>query len=913
MNKYLIALVCLFFSFSTSIIAQSKESDIQGIIVSNETQEPLCFATVMIKELEKGTVCDIDGRFTFSNIINERITLDIRCLGYAASTVIVDTRKSPFKIALEPLSIKLDNVVVSASYNAQNGSDANISQEALEYIQPTSLQDIFLLLPGEISISSNMQQRKYTSSRQSGSDQSTSFGIGVSMDGIPTSNDGNRIQMGGFTGQSSLDPNNNVSINSGIDMRTISTDHIESVTIKKGIASAKEGNMSSGLIQINSKKGVSPLRIRAKIDPLNKLAYIGKGFMVSDAIGSLHLGADITQSASDIRDLRSAYNRVTGQITHTNTFPLGTKTLDFNQRLSYITSFNNSKNDELYKKYGEEYKTKYSRYTYALKTTANLEYKVIDKIEFSTALDYSIDILDHTKYVNNPSVLIIQPVMKPGEHEGTYLPSRYTTFYSVENKPFNLFTTLNAVKTGSFSEAANYTIDIGNSISMTKNHGAGAKIDPYKPPYPTNDFIRSRPNYAIPAIAHNASYIDTKLRYSLENNDLNLALGLRGTKMLNLPNHYKLASKYMLEPRTQLSYTNRVNIASHTLSNTFRVGYGIENKLPSMDYLYPDDIYQDFIVLNAYFNDPAKRLLLTKTVVHEAVNPDIIENKNQKIELGWDTKYKGVNLSLTFFQEQMNNGIEYFQQYQPISYTYYNELKYPVDHKPSKDDFNSYLHKDYSKLSTPVNSAKTVKRGIEYRLSIDKIETIKSSIEINGAYYKTLYTSGIPVMFRPSITENNKPYEYVGIYDGFDKNYSSRFNTNIWVHTFLPKYKLIFTNFLQMVWFQSSRLGDDISLYPSKYIDYEGNTHSITAEQIDNNPKFSSLKRDLNKALFNEQCIPFAMNMNTKVTKEVGKYINLSFFVNNLIQINKEYKTPTQQTQKIWLSPFFGTELTFKF
>ncbi len=911
MNRYLLAL--LFLLSTPLLYSQNRDAKtaLTGYIVDSKTNQGISFATVVIQELERGIVCDIDGRFHFAQTLQSEVTLMVNCLGYASRTVRVKSGGEAVKIALEPQSIKLNSVVVSAKYEPTSGGDALIDQEALEYIQPTSLQDIFLLLPGEISISSNMQQRKFTSSRQSGADQSTSFGMGISTDGVPTTNDGSRIQMGGFTGKSSIDPNANIAINSGVDMRTISTDHIESVVVKKGIASAKEGNLSGGLIQITSKKGVTPLRLRAKIDPLNKLAYVGKGFKISDKFGTMHVGADITQSASDVRDLRSAYNRITGQITHNNTFGIGGVKVDFNQRFSYVTSFNNAKNDELYEKYGEQYKTSYSRYTYALKSRVNLDKRVVDDIELVVSADYSADKLEHTKYVNNPSVLIIQPTMQPGENEGTYLPSRYTTDYSVDNKPFNLFASLNSSKTGAISEFSNYTILVGNSISMTKNYGVGAKIDPNRPPFPTNDFIRSRPNYVIPAIVHNATYIDTRFRFRLNDNLITMALGVRGTKMLNLPEEYYLSRSYIVEPRAQLNYTHRTKLASRTLSNTFRIGFGVENKLPSMDYLYPDDVYKDFIILNAYFTDPAKRLLLTETAVHKAVNQNIKANKNTKIELGWDLVYSGINLSFTIFQERMNGGVEYFSHYLPVEYTYYNELKHPVDYKPSKDDFNSYLHKDFTTLTTPVNSAKTVKRGFEYRLSIPKIDAINTSFEINGAYYKTLYTSGIPVMNRPAITQDNKPYEFVGIYDGFEKRYSSRFNTNIWIHTHIPLFKLIFTNFIQMVWFSSSQLGDDISIYPSKYMDYSGAISSITPEEIESNPKFSSLKRELNPALYNEERIPCVLQMNMKLTKEIGQYVKLSFFVNNLIQINSEYKTATQQTQKRWFSPFFGTELVF--
>ena len=53
------------------------------------------------------------------------------------------------------------------------------------------------------------------------------------------------------------------------------------------------------------------MRVRIKFDPLNKLAYVGKGIRLSESLGTLYAGADIVRSATSIEDTRGAYNRVT--------------------------------------------------------------------------------------------------------------------------------------------------------------------------------------------------------------------------------------------------------------------------------------------------------------------------------------------------------------------------------------------------------------------------------------------------------------------------------------------------------------------------------------------------------------------------------------------------------------------------
>lgn len=910
----LLLFLSLFLYGNSVIMAQDNNRSrhmLEGQIMDGITKEAIPFATIYIQDSESGAVANTDGRFFISRINKNELTVIFSCMGYASQTSIIKKEQKYINVFLKQQSIELKEFSVTAKYSGNLGSDIKISQEALEYIQPTSIKDIFLLLPGGIIGSNNMHGGSQISLRQAGVDGSTSFGMGISLDGIPMHNDGNRIQMSGYTGRSSVDPNKNVSINTGIDLRSISADHIESVTVTKGIASAREGNLSSGVIKVSSKKGKTPFRIRTKLDPLNKLIYFGKGFLLSKKLGTLHTGIDITKSSADLRNTKSAYNRITSQANYNNQFRIFRKKIDFNLKSSFINSFNKTKNDEQISSLGEYYKTSYERFTISTKILASLNYSLIDELEFLASADYTKDMMTHEKNVRNISVTCIQNSMEEGESEGEYLPQTYFSKYSIENKPLNYFTSLNGTKHGQISNNLNYSVLLGSSLSYSKNYGRGAIVNPLRPPFPNNSFIRGRPNNEIPALINNASYIETKLRYKYKNSEFNSSIGFRGTYMLNLPENYVLNKLLLIEPRIQLSYSLKTKIDNKTMSNTLRLGYGIENKLPSLDYLYPDKIYQDYIVLNAYFTEPEKRLLITHTKIHNPVNKNIKQNKNKKIELGWDIKYNKFNFSLSAFKEEMNGGIEYFSRYYPISFTYYNELKHSVSNKPTKDDYKSYLKKDFTVNSSPNNSSKIIKKGIEYRISLPKIDFIKSDIEINGAYYHTLYTSGVPVMYRPSITENNKSYPFVGIYEGFEKTYMERFNTNIWIHTHLPKLKLIFSNLVQIIWMQTSQLGKDVDAYPSSYLNQNGNITNVSPAEIDNNSQLRTLKRTFPAVKYNMERKPISVLINLKLTKEFSRSVKLSFFANNILQISPAYKSKQLTSQRDWHTPFFGTELIF--
>lgn len=905
-NKLFLLFICSIWVASSTL----AQNILRGKIYDSKTMQPISFASIYAIETGKGVMADVHGQYFLNSTYNGDYRLRVSCMGYATKEIVVKEKTKTLNIPLTEQSVTLKDFTVTAKFNSKVGSEATINQEALEYIQPTSLNDIFVLLPGGKIGTNNIQSNSLISSRQVGTDLSTAFGMALSINGIPMHNDGIRMQMSGLTGSSLADPNGNVAVNTGVDLRTISTDHIERISVNRGISSAKEGNLSSGDIKIEMKQGKSPLRARVKFDPLNKLAYVGKGVLLSEQLGTLYMGADVVQSMADISDTRGAYHRITTQLNYNNKRQWLEKSTDFNLRGSFVTSFNNDKTDPLIKTYHEQYRTLYQRADLSAKINMSLNLSWLDDVELLASIDYTNNKLEHHKHVVNHSVTPVPQSQGEGEHDGIFLPSTYDTYYEIINRPLNFFSQLSTRKFGAVGKSFNYTFLIGSSINHTKNLGIGTVIDTKHPPFPTSDFIRPRDNRDIPALGNQAAFVEIKSRYHVARGELNAQIGIRQTMMLHLPKEYLLHNKMMFEPRLQLAYAIHTKLNKHNMRNTLRIGYGKENKLPSADYLYPDKIYHDLVVMNAYFDEESKRRLILDTRIIDPTNPHLCANKNDKWELGYDFSCRGWEINVSAFHEKMKNGIEYFMSYTPVSYTYYYQLKHPVMTKPSRNDFYSREMNTFLSSRTPKNSAKTIKKGIEYRIHIPTVTAIKSDIEVNGAYYNTLYTDGVPVMYWPSIIRDGKPYPYVGLYEGFEKKYASSINTNIWVNTRIPKWKIIFTNFIQTVWFSKSHLGKDIDIYPANYLDHSGHIHPFRTEELTHNPLLKDLRREFIGARYNENKVPFSLLWNFKLTKEFGKAFKLSFFANNVIQANPKYINAYYQTTRSWRKPFFGAELT---
>ena len=892
----------------------------EGQVKNKKTGKGIGFAALMIDELSQGIACNAGGHFRLPHIKPGRYKVEISCLNYIPTTVdIVLDNDTSVVFWLQEQSYTLSGVEVMATFRPSKGSNAIIGQTALEYIQPVSIADVFLLLPGNVIGGNSMHQFNLTTSRQVGSDKNTSLGMGLIADGIPITNDATRSQLYGVSGDDNVDRTvyRRGAINAGIDMRNISTDHIESIEIIRGISSAQDGNLSSGAIHINSRKGVTPWRIRAKADPLNKLIYVGKGFKLSDKAGSLHIGIDGLSSTPDVRERLESFVRATMQANYTNQIlTFDDKPLDISIKWSGTSSINSVKSDELVEENDEYYISNYFRTMLSATGKWQLNMPLISSIELTGSADITRDVLDRHKMVLSSMGPMSMPIStEPGEHEGIFLPVKYYSDYKIENIPLYFFARINLNSIFYTGKKLNHNIIYGAEIKSNKNIGTGAIVDPQRPPYPGNNtFIRPRPNYTIPAIVNGAVYLEDKATLEVSRKaKADIRFGVRATHMFNLPSDYVLSHKLLIEPRLQAGFT----IKSHTeggvpVSNTFRIGYGEENKLPTLDMLYPDKLYRDFVVLNAYYQQPDRDHLIVNTYIHNPINPLLTENKNRKIEIGWDFVYNGFEASISGFSEESKGGFSYFSEYYPIGFMRYVNLKHTVvSGRPTKDDYNEEYYRDFSIFPTVHNSEKTIKRGLEYRIKTPMIKAISTNVELNGAYYLTVYTQGIPVMYRPDVKELGQKYPYVGIYDGDTYIYRSRFNTNIWVNTHIKKFGIIFTNFVQIVWFSTVRNGNEEDVLPSKYIDLDGNIHEVDkAALATTDGILRYLRRERSELYYRTTTKPVSIFMNLKASKEFGKNVKLSFFINNLIDINPYYKAADKTTEREWAIPFFGAELT---
>ena len=236
--KVSIALIILFIiglSDATSQVKKSYTLTLQ--VLDKETKHKLIGATILYKNNThtKGSITNELGIAQIENIVGETQII-VSYIGYLSqeySINILSDRK--MKVNLQPNNKLLDEVVVTATESKGVTTASRIDAKAMTHLQPTSFTDLLSLLPGGTTSPPNMGVSNLIRLREApsynGDFDFSSLGTAFVVDDIPLSNDANLQTIP----NSNHKVQNRLSPSSGVDMRGISTDNIESVEIIRGI------------------------------------------------------------------------------------------------------------------------------------------------------------------------------------------------------------------------------------------------------------------------------------------------------------------------------------------------------------------------------------------------------------------------------------------------------------------------------------------------------------------------------------------------------------------------------------------------------------------------------------------------------------------------------------------------------
>ncbi len=152
----MLLLTCLFVGIGL-VTAQTQK--VTGVITSGEDGLPIVGASILVKGTTMGTITDIDGRFTLSNIPSSAKTLRVSYIGMQTQEVAI---KPTVNVVLKADAQNLDEVVVVAYGTAKKGSItgsvASIKSDDMKKLPVTSFEKALQGLSPGLQISSTSGQ-----------------------------------------------------------------------------------------------------------------------------------------------------------------------------------------------------------------------------------------------------------------------------------------------------------------------------------------------------------------------------------------------------------------------------------------------------------------------------------------------------------------------------------------------------------------------------------------------------------------------------------------------------------------------------------------------------------------------------------------------------------------------------------
>lgn len=256
MRRFLYHLLIIILLLSVNQSVEAQEAGVRkvtGVVIDTE-RSPVVGASILVKETKKGTVTDMDGKFTIS-VPADKATLVFSFIGMESETIIV-TKQTDLKVVLKNNDHQIGEVVVQGAYGTIQkrsdmvGSAFQVGSKELKYLPAGRVDDMLDgLIPGmriePNTDSPSVRTRNNVRIRGDGSLNASSEPMWI-VDGVPV-----------YTGTATnIIEGMNTSIS---PLSFLNPDDIESITVlKDASATAIYGvNASNGVILITTKKGHS--------------------------------------------------------------------------------------------------------------------------------------------------------------------------------------------------------------------------------------------------------------------------------------------------------------------------------------------------------------------------------------------------------------------------------------------------------------------------------------------------------------------------------------------------------------------------------------------------------------------------------------------------------------------------------
>lgn len=909
---------------------------ISGKVVDAKTGEPVIGAAVNVEDTGIWAISDENGTFFLPDIRPGDYAVQFSCLGFVDKRLSFVVKKDipNLTIKLDQNTLALNSVVVTAERDKEGmNTSLKFGANALNHLQMSNVTDISALLPGGKTVNPDLTTDNAVSLRSGGlAAGNAAFGTALEVDGVRV---GNNASFGSM---------------SGTGTRNISTENVQSIEVITGVPSAEYGDLNSGMVRINTRKGLTPWNITFAVNPRTYQASASKGIDLMKNRGVLNVSAEWTRATQKLSSPYTSYTRRGFSASYSNTFK---NVLKFEVGATGNIGGMNTKNDpDAYKGTWSKVRDNVLRANTSL--TWLLRKSWITNLKLDASVNYNDNRSQDHAYGSSASMLPAVHSELAGYYLADRLPVSYFSDKVIDSKELDYAASM---KYEWFKKSGKRLSKLKAGVQWKANGNVG-EGEYYKDPSVAANGYRPRPYSQYPFMHNVAAYIEEDYTFPIGKTSLQISAGLRLENLFVKDTDYKNVSS--LSPRFNAKWKISDNLS-------IRGGWGVSEKLPSFYILYPVQKYRDIQTFGFSHGDSSSYVYYTQPY-KMLFNENLKWQKNYNAEFGIEAYFLRTSVSLVGFFNKTKNPYTYQNIYTPFSYNIMSVPSgYTVPDNPeirvdsqtgqvymrgSNEEFwtpmaTKVTDKTFFESQMPGNGDDIYRTGAELIVDFPEIATIRTKFRLDANYAYTHYIDNtLNWTYRTGWSHtslSNRSYQYVGIYANggesgtYNGKESHSLNANLTAITHIPEARIIITCRLEMSLLSRFRnlsryqgreyaynvnadgvesIGGSIydsnnytAIRPVKYMDENGDVHDFTDKEA-SDPAFANLIiKSGNAYTFSQDGYGAYLSANLSVTKEIGDHVSLSFFANNFTN-SRMYVTSKATGVSAIFTPAFYYGLT---
>lgn len=909
---------------------------ISGKVVDAKTGEPVIGAAVNVEDTGIWAISDENGKFFLPDIRPGDYAVQFSCLGFVDKRLSFVVKKDipNLTIKLDQNTLALNSVVVTAERDKEGmNTSLKFGANALNHLQMSNVTDISALLPGGKTVNPDLTTDNAVSLRSGGlAAGNAAFGTALEVDGVRV---GNNASFGSM---------------SGTGTRNISTENVQSIEVITGVPSAEYGDLNSGMVRINTRKGLTPWNITFAVNPRTYQASASKGIDLMKNRGVLNVSAEWTRATQKLSSPYTSYTRRGFSASYSNTFK---NVLKFEAGATGNIGGMNTKNDpDAYKGTWSKVRDNVLRANTSL--TWLLRKSWITNLKLDASVNYNDNRSQDHAYGSSASMLPAVHSELAGYYLADRLPVSYFSDKVIDSKELDYAASL---KYEWFKKSGKRLSKLKAGVQWKANGNVG-EGEYYKDPSVAANGYRPRPYSQYPFMHNVAAYIEEDYTFPIGKTSLQISAGLRLENLFVKDTDYKNVSS--LSPRFNAKWKISDNLS-------IRGGWGVSEKLPSFYILYPVQKYRDIQTFGFSHGDSSSYVYYTQPY-KMLFNENLKWQKNYNAEFGIEAYFLRTSVSLVGFFNKTKNPYTYQNIYTPFSYNIMSVPSgYMVPDNPeirvdsqtgqvymrgSNEEFwtpmaTKVTDKTFFESQMPGNGDDIYRTGAELIVDFPEIAPIRTKFRLDANYAYTHYIDNtLNWTYRTGWSHtslSNRSYQYVGIYANggesgtFNGKESHSLNANLTAITHIPEARIVITCRLEMSLLSRFRnlsryqgkeyaynvnadgvesIGGSIygsnnytAIRPVKYMDENGDVHDFTDKEA-SDPAFANLIiKSGNAYTFSQDGYGAYLSANLSVTKEIGDHVSLSFFANNFTN-SRMYVTSKATGVSAIFTPAFYYGLT---